>query len=176
MLATATRLVDGDVDVKIYRQNNGFGLGGLAYTLSFSESLTFPRTYGTYGWTANDGTFDMSNPSDGSLASATSVKFDTVCNTPGTEFASGTLGIVELIHFTPAVGPNRWIYFDVSGVSASTGLGEDLISGLGGSITIQPDGTLPEVHTAGIFVPEPMSFVLIGVGGLILRIRRTRHS
>ena len=79
------------IDVQVHRTNTAFGLGGLSYNLQFSESLNLTREYSDYGWVANDGLFDNSNPIDGaSPASFPSIHFETVHSPAGTEFVAGS--------------------------------------------------------------------------------------
>lgn len=180
-------LVGTELTVEIHRTNTDFGLGGLSYNLQFSESLYLSREYSDYGWVANDGVFDISNPVDigaGGSASATlnSIRFDTVFNPPGSEFPAGTAGTVESLAITLYDLTPRWIYFDIVTPSASDGLGQNLETTLGGSInvisTIYPDPIPPSLdtpepgHSLAYGVPEPTTLMLFGLGGLFLRKKR----
>jgi hypothetical protein len=154
-------LAGTDITIEVHRTNTDFGLAGLSYSLQFSESLWLSREYSNYGWIANDGLFDNSNPLDGAAAvSLTTATFDTVASPAGAEFAADTSGIVELLTFSDVtLMQERWIYFDVLTPQASNGAGNDLETTLQGSIN---------VTSFAVYVPEPTTLVLIGVGGLTL--------
>jgi hypothetical protein len=149
------------ITAQVNRTNTDFGLGGLSYTLSFSESLNLTREYSDYGWITNDGLFDNSNPVDGSSsASFLNIGFDTIHSPAGSEFSAGS-GIVESLTIHISNLTPRWIYFDIISPSASNGAGSDLISNLGGSINIG------QGHELAIQIPEPVSLALFGLGGLV---------
>ncbi len=115
-------LIGSELTVEVHRTNTEFGLGGLSYDLQSSESLELSREYSDYGWIADDPIFDISNPVDGAAPGLfASIRFDTVFDPAGSEFAPGT-GIVELLTITLDNFTPRWIYFDLSGPSASDGL------------------------------------------------------
>lgn len=179
-------LVGTELTVEIHRTNTDFGLGGLSYNLQFSESLELSREYSDYGWIADDGIFDISNPVDidgGSVPDwFTSIRFDTVRDPAGSEFAAGTSGTVELLTITLDDLTPRWIYFDLSGASASDGQGQHLETTLGGSINVIPTiypNPIPSSldppepgHSMAYGVPEPTTLLLIGVGSLVLLKKR----
>ena len=151
------------ISVQVNRENSEFGLGGLIYNLHFSESLLLSREYSDYGWLASDGIFDGSSPKDttsgsSSLGSFSDISFETACNPAGSEFAAGT-GIVESLNIQLSDLDTRDITFSFGSIQASDGLGNNLVTGLGGSITSTP---------FTIQVPEPMSIALLGLGGLAI--------
>lgn len=168
------------LEVDLYRQNDGFGLGGLSYDLQFSESLNLSREYSDYGWIASDGVFDISSPVDVGASGSVpgifgSITFDTVADPCGSEFAAGTSGIVELLNITLDDLTPRWIYFDIVSPSASNGAGDDLVTTLQGTLNVIPDDNPdpPEQgHTLAIYVPEPGTIFLFGLGGLALMRKR----
>jgi len=168
-------LVGTELNVEVHRTNTDFGLGGLSYNLQFSESLEVSREYSDYGWIASDSLFDSSSPADGDAPiSVTGAVFDTLVNPVGTEFPADSSNVVELLTFTNiSLTSERWIYIDILTPDASDGSGLSLIVDLGGSINIIAQNGLPETHTFGIYVvPEPTTFVLFGLGSLILLKRR----
>ena len=156
-----------NMSAEVHRANTDFGLGALAYDLQFSELLNLTREYSDYGWVANDGLFDSSNPVDGTSNSFASIRFDTVHSPAGSEFSAGTAGVVEsltVLDLTP-----RWVYFDISSPVATNGAGSNLVSGLGGTLTVLPDDNpdAPEQgHTLAVYIPEPMTMLLLGLGGI----------
>lgn len=167
----------GIITAEVHFTNVDFGLGGLAYDLQFSESFELSREYSDYGWTANDGIFDISNPVDvGGTGSIPGIfiglRFDTVVDPAGSEFPPGSSGIVEVLT-GKLVGPApHWIYFDLIEPSASDGFGQDLETALGGSIDVINDPQSD--HTLALYIPEPCTLILIGLGGLaLLRGRKT---
>ena len=168
------------LEVDVWRENIGFGLGGLSYDLLFSESLDLSREYSDYGWVADDGLFDISSPVDvgasGSIPGIfTSITFDTVADPNGSEFAAGTSGIVELLNITLDDFTPRWIYFDIVSPSASNGAGDDLVTILQGTLNVIADDNPdpPEQgHTLAVYVPEPGTIFLFGLGGLALMRKR----
>lgn len=155
-------------EVQVHRTNTEFGLGSLSYDLQFSESLNLIREYSNYEWVANDGLFDNSDPNDGFAGSFASIRFDTVHDPAGTEFSPGSGYVetftVELSALTPC-----WIYFDIYSPAATNGSGVDLITGLGGSLNVIPDNT---GHTLGVYIPEPATLILMGVGTVVLLRKR----
>lgn len=163
--------------VEVHRTNTEFGLGGLSYDLQFSETLQLTnREYSDYGWIANDGLFDSSNPGDGSTGSFTNIYFDTAHSPAGTEFGAGTTGIVESLGINIIDPTPRWIYFDILSPSTSDGAGTDLMN-LGGSLNIIPDDNLdaPEQgHTLAVYVPEPTTMLFFGLGGIFALKRRKK--
>ncbi len=173
-------------NAEVHRTNTDFGLGGLSYNLQLTESLELSREYSDHDWIADDGIFDASNPVDINGGSVldwfTSIRFDTVHDPVGSEFSSGSSGIVEAFTFSPLddLTP-RWIYFDLVAPSASDGSGQDLVNTLGGSINIIdtiviPSGFDPPApepnHTLAVYVPEPTTLIFFGLGGLFLRKKR----
>ncbi|MBN2020329.1 MAG: hypothetical protein JW749_08895 [Sedimentisphaerales bacterium] len=159
----------GSSTVEVHRTNTDFGLGSLTYDLVFSESLNLTREYSDYGWTANDGLFDSSSPADGSSGSFDNIRFNTVHSPAGSEFSPGS-GIVESFEITSSDSTPRWIYFSISSPIATNGNGENLVSGLGGSLSVLPDvGN----YTLGVYIPEPASLTLFALGCFIA-IRKKR--
>ena len=156
-------------EIQVHRTNTDFGLGSLTYNLQFSESLNLTREYSDHGWVADtvsiDDVYDNSSPIDGSSGSFTNIYFDTVHSPAGEEFGVGS-GVVEaltieIIDWTP-----RWIYLDVVSPAATNGSGVDLITGLGGSLTVSPGSNpyaLEQGHTLAIYIPEPITMVLFGL-------------
>jgi len=174
VLSMTGTLVGNQLTVDVHRTNTGFGLGGLAYDLQFSETLEMTRQYGLFGWVANDGLFDGSNPLDGaSPVSRTTALFNTVSGMQGGEFPAGTSGTVEVLTFTniDLVSP-RWIYIDILTPQASNGNGDNLVTTLNGSINVIAQPGLPETHTFGVFVPEPATVILLGLGAFMAIKRR----
>ena len=164
--------------VEVHRENIDFGLGALAYNMTFDgESLDLSREYSDYGWFANDGLWDSSTPGDGVSARGffTSIRFDTARSPANSEFSPGT-GVVESItiwDLTP-----RWIYFDIlnntsSPVVATNGAGVNIVQLPGGSAPIvipDPDG---QGHTLAVYIPEPATMLLLSLGGIfVLRKRK----
>lgn len=156
------------IEVWVSRTNVDFGLGGLSYNLQFSESLNLTREYSFYGWIANDGLFDNSNPGDDSTGSFTSIYFDTAHDPAGTEFSAGS-GTVESLTIEVTDLTPRWIYFDILSPSASNGSGADLLN-LGGTLDVIPDDTqAPESgHTLAVYVPEPATMLFLSLGGIFV--------
>jgi hypothetical protein len=177
-LWTESEFISGQIEVKVHRQNDGFGLGGLAYSMNFSESLNVIREYSDYGWVTKDGIFDLCDPADGENAlNISTLHFDTVVEPPAAEFASGSTGIVETIRLTPTdIATPRWIYFDLGNAFASNGSGDDLKVSLGGSVDLLLNTNLPESHMAGIYIPEPITLLLFGCGGMMLLRKRSAAS
>lgn len=167
---------DTDLVIEVHRANTDFGLGGLSYNLEFSETVETSREYSDYGWVANDGFWDNSNPLDGAVAvSLDSARFDTVVDPATSEFPESTSGTVEVLTLTNiAPAPPRWIFVDILGPAASDGPGNDLVAELGGTISVIPQQGLPEPHTLGIFVPEPGTLILFGLAGVFLLKRRRK--
>ena len=155
-----------------------FGLGGLHYELQLSEALDLTREYSDFGWVANDGFWDCSNPLDGAAAvSLIIATFDTVADPPASEFPADTSGTVEVLTFSGlSTTVARWIYLDIMFPSASDGLGQDLVSELGGSINVIDQQGLPVPHTFGVHVtPEPSTLMLFTLASLLLlRKRKTQ--
>ncbi|NLX07083.1 MAG: PEP-CTERM sorting domain-containing protein [Phycisphaerae bacterium] len=156
--------------LEVLRSSSNSGLANLTYTFDLSENLQMVnREYSDYGWVANDGLFDNSDPADGSLsASFSSLRFDTVASPAGTEFDPNTSGVVEQLTFTvPAVTSPRWIFFDVLGVTATDGNGIDWVTALCGTIEVNPDYLFSRAevgtHTFGVFVPEPATLMILMV-------------
>jgi len=161
---------NSDLVIEIYRENTGFGLGGLSYNLELSEPLDVIREYSNYGWIAGDGFWDNSNPVDGvSSTDLSSVRFDTTREPTGSEFTQNTSGIVEVLTF-PGIfdTPEHWIYFDLADTQATDGSGAYLETDLGGSINIIEKQGMPENHTYGVYVPEPSTLILFSFGSLLL--------
>lgn len=164
--------------VEVYAKNTDFGLGSLSYELTFTELLELSREYSDYGWVANDGMYDISNPVDGAAPGPfTTIRFDTVVDPAGSEFPSGTSGIVELLTIYPLADmtTQRCIYIDLLNPSASDGMGYDLETTLGGSINLQlcQNPYCPELsHAYAVLIPEPATVLLFGLGGLALLRRR----
>ena len=154
--------------VEVRRSNVDFGLGGLSYNLQFSESLNLTREYSDYGWVANDGIFDNSNPIDGTTGSFTNIYFDTVHSPAGTEFSAGSGDVESLVIEVTDLTP-RWIYFDILSPSASDGSGTDLLN-LGGTIDVWPDDiTAPEPgHARAVYIPEPATMLFLSLGGIFV--------
>lgn len=182
VLEMSAERVGDELFVEVNRTNTGFGLGGLSYNLQFSEALGVTREYSDYGWFANDGVFDISSPLDDTSAYLTSARFDTVAYPLDSEFDANTTGIVELFTFDVSL-MERWLYFDLSDASASNGLGDDLESTLGGSVSIidtvlilppglDPTGPAEQGHTLAIFVPEPATLMFLALGGTVLLKKR----
>jgi hypothetical protein len=180
---SAERLGD-ELFVTVNRTNTGFGLGALSYDLQFSEALVTTREYSDYGWYANDGLFDISNPTDGSSPDFfTDVRFDTAFDPAGEEFPPDTSGIVEVLTLSDDFLTGRWIYFDLLVESASNGSGANLETTLGGTISIidnvfilppelDPTGPAEQGHTLAVYIPEPATLMLLALGGTVLLKKR----
>ena len=167
-------ITGNSLSVEVHSANTGFGFGGLSYDLQLSEVAELTREYSDYGWVANDGLWDNSNPPEGSVPAVVGIaRFDTVVEPVGTEFPPGSSGIVETLNLTGiSPTPHRWFYIDLVDPQASDGQGRTLVSELGGSINVIEQQGLPETHTFGVFIPEPTAVVLLAIGFLGLRKRR----
>lgn len=156
------------VVMKVNATNADFGLGGLSYTLETSVPLTLSgRSYSAFGWEANDGLFDNCLPAEGALPiEATSFRFDTVFSPAGGERAVGASGMVEQIEFALPAGlpEGSVIALAFSAVSASDGMGVDLVVDMGGTAS-----------TTGwqILIPEPSSLLML-LAGVVLGWQRRR--
>lgn len=173
------QLDDTTLTVEVHRANQQFGLGGLHYELQLSETLDLSREYSDFGWVANNGFWDCSNPLDGAAAvSLISATFDTVADLPASEFPADTSGTVEVLTFSGlSTTVARWIYLDIMFPSASDGVGQDLVSELGGSINVIAQDGLPVPHTFGVHVtPEPSTLMLFTLASLLLLRRRKTQT
>jgi hypothetical protein len=104
------------------------------------------------------------------LTDATSFKFDTVFAPVASERAAGASGVIEQLAFAIPAGlaDGSVIAFSLSTISASDGLGSDLVVGLGG--TSSATGWQ-------IVIPEPGTLVLLGLAGVAVgRRRRCRRA
>ncbi len=162
-------------EVYVQRTNTDFGLGSLSYNMQFSELLQLTREYSDYEWVTNDGLFDSTDPCDGFAGTFTSIRFDTVHSPAGSEFSPSSGDVetltIEVFDWTP-----RWVYFDIVSPAATDGLGVDLVTGIGGSISVIPDDTpAPEQgHTLAVYIPEPATILLLSIGGLFTLKKRKK--
>jgi hypothetical protein len=159
------------ITVYVNLHNTGSALGGLKYTMLFSEPLALThREYSNYGWEAGNGS-DKSSPPDGDVGggSLSSIVFDTRINP---ELPADPLGIVEVEELTltlPSVTTSRNIYFtfdnDNGEIQASRGI-YDWEDDLYGDIYSHD-------YSVYVHAPEPLTLTMLAVGlGIISRMRR----
>jgi hypothetical protein len=172
-----------EVSLEVIRDHTEVDLAGIAYDLNIIDGSTSDplaveitdREYSDFGWIANDGLFDVSNPVDDDNVSVTlsSMRFDTVVDPLGSAFEAGTSGNVEVFSFIiPEVASPRWIMLDINFESASNEMGQDWEQDLSGVVNLIP-GSTPETseYMHGIWVPEPNSLMFV-LFGLIVTLKR----